>query len=138
VRARRDGRDVSPLPGVFPPKSQSAVDHSAAGGQDCGEAMSVVMIDEPGKRALEMPGVHDQEPIHTLRPSGPDKPFRDSVRLGDLNRRTYDSRALRLKHDVETTRELAIVVANQESDGVDGEEIHRNNALRLRAQELTP
>ena len=44
-------------------------------------------------------------------------PLRDPIRLRDLNRCTNNARALR-PDDIETARELSIMVANQESDWV--------------------
>jgi hypothetical protein len=74
------------------------------------------MIDENGQRALKMLGAHNQQPVQALGPSGPNEPFCDSVRLQDLNRRTYDSGALRLEHGIEAVRELAIVITNQKAN----------------------
>jgi len=149
---------------------------------------TIVMIDKYRERSHEVPCVQDQQPVQAFRPNRPNEPLRDPIRLRDLNRRTNNARALRLKDDIETARELSIMVANQESDwvgtlgerprdvprllrhpfavgmrraagqihattgdfdeeqhgqplepdGVDGEEIHGNDALRLRVQELTP
>jgi hypothetical protein len=148
---------------------------------------SIVMIDKYSERSHEVPCVQNQQPVQAFRPNRPNEPLRDPIRLRDLNRRTNNARALRLKDDIETARELSIMVANQESDwvstlgerpcdmprlrhpfavgmrraagqvhattgdfdeeqhvqalepdGVDGEEIHCNGALCLRAQELTP
>jgi hypothetical protein len=56
-------------------------------------SMGVVMIDENGQRALKMLGAHNQQPVQALGPSRPNEPFRDSVRLRDLNWRTDDSGA---------------------------------------------
>src|SRR5207248_8569141 len=113
---------------------------------------------------------------------------RYAIPFRGLNRRTNNARALSLKDDIDTARELSIMVANQvsdwvgtlgerprdvprllrhpfavgmrraagqvhattgdsdeeqhveplEPDDVDGEEIHGNDALGVRAQELTP
>jgi hypothetical protein len=70
------------------------------------------MIDVNGQRALEMLRARNQQPVQTFGPSGPNEPFRDSVRLWGLNRRPYDSGALRLEHGIEAVRELPITIAN--------------------------
>src|SRR5437763_9458336 len=43
---------------------------------------------------------------------------RYAIPFGDLNRRTNNARALRLKDDIDTARELSIMVTNQVSDWV--------------------
>ena len=53
------------------------------------------MIDEHGQRALEMLGADDQQPVQALGSSGPDEPFRDAIRLRNLNRSSHDLDALR-------------------------------------------
>ena len=79
---------------------------------------TVVMIDKHSKRAPEVPCVQDQQPVQAFRPNRANEPLRDPIRLRDLNRRTNNVSALRLKDEIETPRELSIMVANQESDGV--------------------
>ena len=79
---------------------------------------TIVMIDKYSERSHEVPCVQDQQPVHAFRPNRPNEPLRDPIRLRGLNRRTNNARALRLKDDIETARELSIMVANQESDWV--------------------
>ena len=67
-------------------------------------SMNVVMIDINGQRALEMLGAHNQQPVQALGTNGPNKAFRNSVRLRRFNRRPYDSGALRLDHRIEAVR----------------------------------
>src|SRR5262245_53423666 len=78
-------------------------------------SMDVVMIDENRQGALEMLGTYNQQPVQALGPSGPDEPFRNSVRLRKVDRCPYDSDALRLEHGIEAVREFAIVIANQKT-----------------------
>ena len=73
---------------------------------------TVVMIDELGEHALQMPGVQDQEPIQAFGSSGADEPLGDPVRLGYLNRRPNDSNVLGLEYGIEAACELAIVIAD--------------------------
>jgi hypothetical protein len=56
-------------------------------------SIAVVMINEHGDRALEMTHVHDQQPVQTFGPDGPNEPFRQCIGLGYLNRRANDSGA---------------------------------------------
>ena len=79
---------------------------------------TIVMIDKYSERSHEVPCVQDQQPVQAFRPNRPNEPLRDPIRLRGLNRRTNNARALRLKDDIETARELSIMVANQESDWV--------------------
>ena len=135
-----------------------------------------------------MTGIHDQQPVEAFGTRGPDKTFGDPIRFGNLNRRTNDSSAFRLKHRIEAVRELPVVIANDKTNGlralaerpcdlprllrdphcvwmrraagqmyaatadldeeqrvqslepdrVHGEEIDRDDALRLGPQKLTP
>ena len=79
---------------------------------------TIVMIDKYSERSHEVPCVQDQQPVQAFSPNRPNEPLRDPIRLRGLNRRTNNARALRLKDDIETARELSIMVANQESDWV--------------------
>src|SRR5207302_8663441 len=74
---------------------------------------TIVMIDKYSERSHEVPCVQDQQPVQAFRPNRPNEPLRDPIRLRDLNRRTNNARALRLKDDIETARELSIMVANR-------------------------
>jgi hypothetical protein len=76
-------------------------------------SMDVVMIDIDWQRALDMLGAHNQQPVQALGTNGPNKTFRDSVCLRNLNRRPYDSGVLRLEHGIKAVGELAIVIANE-------------------------
>jgi len=76
------------------------------------------MIDEHGQRALEMLGADDQQPVQALGSSGPDEPFRDAIRLRNLNRSSHDLDALRLENGINTVRELTIAIANQKTNGL--------------------
>src|SRR5262249_57388535 len=78
---------------------------------------TVVMIDEHGQRALQMPCVQDQEPIQAVGSSGADKRFCDPIRLGCLNRRPNDSDVFGLEDGIKAARELAIVIADQKRTG---------------------
>src|SRR5207247_8367095 len=81
-------------------------------------SMAVVMINEHGEDSLEMPHVHDQQPIQTFRANRPYKSFRDPVCLRRLNRCPNDANAGTLKHVVNARCEFAIMVANQYSHRV--------------------
>src|SRR5262245_49658471 len=81
-------------------------------------SMDVVMIDENGQHALEMLVAPNQQPVQALGPSGPNESLRDSVCFRGLNRRSYDSGSVRLEHGIEAVRELAIVIANQKTNGL--------------------
>jgi hypothetical protein len=63
-------------------------------------ATAVVMINKHGQRALEMPGVHNQQPVKTFGPDGSDEPFRDPIGLRNLNR------TLRARHFTKRERPL--------------------------------
>src|SRR5438093_3021327 len=76
------------------------------------------MVDEYGKRALEMTRVHDQQPVETLRSDSANEPFGDPIRFRYLSRRAKDSGALGLKHSVKAAREFAIVIAKQKANGL--------------------
>ena len=76
---------------------------------------TIVMIDKDSERSHEVLCVQDQQPVQAFRPNRANEPLRDPIRLRDLNRRTNDARALRLKDDIETACELSTMVANQES-----------------------
>ncbi len=67
---------------------------------------TIVMIDKYSQRSHEVPCVQDQQPVQAFRPNRANEPLRDPIRLRDLNRRTNNARALRLKDDIETAREL--------------------------------
>ena len=71
------------------------------------------MMDINGQRALKMSGAHNQQLVQALGTNGPNKAFRDSVRLRSLDRRSYNSGALCLEHGIKAVGELAIVIANE-------------------------
>ena len=71
------------------------------------------MIDEHGERALQMPGVQDQEPIQAFCSGGPDEALCNPVRLRCLNRRPDDADVLALEDGIEAARELAVAIANE-------------------------
>ena len=73
--------------------------------------------------------VQNQEPVETLRASGPHESLRDRVRLGCSNRRANDSDALAAKHRVETARKLVITIPDEKAN--------RFRALRERPSDLT-
>jgi hypothetical protein len=77
---------------------------------------AVVMIDEDLDRVRKMSRVQDQQPVQTFGPNGPDEPFRDAVCLRSLKRRPNNTHLLGFKDGVEAARELAIAVANQQSN----------------------
>ena len=77
---------------------------------------AVVMVDENSGDMLKMTRVHDQEPVQTLGPNGPNEPFRDPVRLRCLNRRPNNAHVLGFEHGVEAACELAIAVSNQKAN----------------------
>ena len=77
--------------------------------------MAVVVIDKHGQGPFEMLRVHDQHPIKTFGSHSSDEPFRDPVGLRHLNWRANDSGPLS-EDRIEAARELAIVIANQETN----------------------
>jgi len=79
---------------------------------------AVVMINEHGERALQVPSVQDQEPIQAFGSSRADEPLCDRIRLGCLNRRPNDSDVFSLEYRIEPTRELAIAIADQKTNRV--------------------
>src|SRR5437868_2794055 len=81
-------------------------------------SIAVVTINEHRERAFEVTSVHHQQPVQTFGPDGANEPFRDPIRLRDLNRRANDSGALGLKHRIEAVGEFAIVIVNQETNRV--------------------
>ena len=76
-------------------------------------SMDVVVMDVNGQRALKMLGTRNQQPVQAFTTNGPNKAFRDSVRLRNLNRRPYDSGTLRLEHGIKAVSELAIAIADE-------------------------
>ena len=71
---------------------------------------TVVVFDEDGERALEMPRVQDQEPIQALCSGRPDEPLGDPIRLGCLNRRLNNVDVFGLEDGIEAAGELGIAV----------------------------
>jgi len=55
--------------------------------------VTVVMINEDGKGALEMKRIRVQQPVQTFGSHRPDEAFRDPICLWDLNRRQDDPAA---------------------------------------------
>ena len=78
--------------------------------------MAIVVIDEHRERPFEMLRIHDQRPIQTFGSDRSDEPFGDPIGLRHLNWRANDSGSLRFEYRIEATRELAIVIANQEAN----------------------
>jgi hypothetical protein len=93
--------------------------------------MPVVLIKASSERALEMTCGHDQQPIQTLGSDSPNEPFRDAIRVRYLNGRPNNSDALGLEHRVEAAATRAIVIANQETNGVCALTERPRNLLRL-------
>jgi len=77
---------------------------------------TVVMIDEDGQRALQMPCVQNQEPIKAFGSSAADKPLCDPIRLGRLNRRPNDSDVFGLEDGIKADLELATMIADQKTN----------------------
>ena len=77
---------------------------------------TVVVINEHGERALQMPCVQDQEPIKAFGSRRADESLCDPIRLRYLNRRPKDSDVVGLEYGIESTGELTIVIANQKMD----------------------
>jgi len=67
---------------------------------------TIVMIHKYSQRSHEVPCVQDQQPVQAFRSNRPNEPLRGPIRLRDLNQRTNNARALRLKDDIDTAREL--------------------------------
>jgi hypothetical protein len=74
------------------------------------------VVNEHRERAFHMPGVQHQEPIQAFCSSSSDEPLSDPIRLGYLNRCANDSDVCGLEDGIEATGELAIVVADQETN----------------------
>jgi hypothetical protein len=77
--------------------------------------MSVVVVDEHAKHALEVASVHDQQPVEALGASGADEALGDRVRLWRLHRRLDDLDPFACEDGVEVAGELAVAVADQEA-----------------------
>ena len=69
---------------------------------------TIVMIDKYSERSHEVPCVQDQQPVQAFRPNRPNEPLRNPIRLRDLNRRTNNARALRLKDDIDLRSSLSV------------------------------
>jgi hypothetical protein len=115
VFVNKPAQPVSPSqPSVaYQTNAQSVVDHLAARVPAPTRSMDVAVIEEDRQGVLEMLGAHNQQPVQALGPDGPNKVFRDPVRLRGFDRRTYDSGALSLKHRIEAVRKLPIMIADQ-------------------------
>ena len=77
---------------------------------------AIVMVNEYGQRALQMPCAQDQEPIQALGSSDAHEPLCDPIRPGYLNRRPNDSDVFGLEYGIEAACELAIVIADQKTN----------------------
>jgi hypothetical protein len=75
-------------------------------------AMAVVMVDELAENALEVPAVHDQDPVQALSPIGAYEPLGDRVRRRRPDGGVDDPDTLGVEYRVEGARELAVVVAD--------------------------
>ncbi len=62
--------------------------------------------------------VHDEQSVQAFGPDSPNKPLRDPIGLGYLNRRANDSRPLGFEHGVQAVGELAIVIADEKTNRV--------------------
>jgi hypothetical protein len=74
--------------------------------------MAVVMVDELAENALEVPAVHDQDPVQALSPNGAYEPLGDRVRRRRPDGGVDDPDTLGVEYRVEGARELAVVVAD--------------------------
>src|SRR5262245_21673842 len=63
---------------------------------------TVVVINEHGERALQMPCVQDQEPIKAFGSRRADESLCDPIRLGCLNRRPNDSDVFGLEYGIKS------------------------------------
>ena len=74
----------------------------------------IVVVDVDSEHSLQMPLIHDQEPVQALGPHRPDPAFRVSIRSGRLHRRA-DHLAGRAAEDlVKGRRELAVSITHEE------------------------
>jgi len=74
------------------------------------------MIDEDLERVLKMACVQHQQPVQTFGSYRSHEALRNPVRLRSVHRCPNHTHALRLKHRIEATRELAVPVANQKTN----------------------
>ena len=75
--------------------------------------MSVVMINEDAKHALEMLGIEDQEAVQTFGADRPYETLRHPVRLRRTKRRANHPDPVAAEYLVETGREFLVSIANQ-------------------------
>src|SRR2546422_11086075 len=87
------------------------------------------MADEDAEHLFEVPAVHNQEPVETLRADGADETFGDRVRFRRLNRRADDLDPFATEDRIEVMGELAVAIADQEPQ--------RGRAFGCRPGELT-
>ena len=78
--------------------------------------MPVVVADVSGKNSFEVPAVHDQDPVEALAADSADPPFDERVRAGRSHWCPDRADALGAEHLVESSRELAVAVVDQEPD----------------------
>ena len=74
----------------------------------------VVVVDIDPKHSLELPAVHDQQPVEALGTDGADETLGDRVCLRRSHRRLDDLDPLAAEDRVELAGELAVAVADQE------------------------
>jgi len=78
--------------------------------------VAVVVVDEDSEHPVEMPSAEDQEPVEAFGASRPDEALGDRVGLRRANRGADDLETLASEDRVELARELAIAVADQETE----------------------
>ena len=78
--------------------------------------MTVVMLRVLGQSPPEVSFTVDQQMVQALTPQRSHEPLRKGIRPGRSDRRLDDPYAIASEHLVEHRRELAVAVADQESE----------------------
>jgi hypothetical protein len=78
--------------------------------------VGVVVIDVDAEHMLEMAAVHDEEPIEAFSADGADEALGNRVRVWCSHWRLDDADAFAGEHGVKVARELAVSIADQETE----------------------
>jgi hypothetical protein len=71
-----------------------------------------VVVDEDAEHVLEVPTVHDQEPVEALSTNGPDEALGERVRLRRAHRCLHSLNAFAREDGSEIARVLAVAVSD--------------------------
>ena len=77
--------------------------------------MTIVMVNEHAENPLKMLAVHDQQPVQTLRPNGPDEAPRDRVRRRRASRRPHHLNTVAAEDRVELAREFSVAISDEKA-----------------------